>query len=492
METKEKFSKLAKINPFYRNLISSNFRIPPLGFANAALTPLMQVLNEAMGKEGEESFKLLSDRLDSVDFGNSNEAQALKMLAKCLLMYNCFGGRQNRYQNKHELSECSVEIRKYEAEVLKLFPDNTDLLLNFALFNISMKNTECAVELLNKVISINPEDPNANASLAFIYTVEEIWDKGEFFARKTLKLGLETKESKMFEMCLSACTFNQGKKVEGSTDFSMLYDDHSLNIDEKIKYLPQVNLKDFDHSSHDKPIIFIPCDGKYFLIHGIALVLSIFETNQGCVIHLHIMNPLPQIENILENLRSKADNIKIFYSSEIGDVNFYGGPSIYYAGLRLVRLYQLLSLNPNRISWIDVDSLIRKDIGQIKGINDHDLTISLFDNGITPYWEKVNCAFFTCKRTPEMLDFFRKIALFAIVNNKKKTYYWFSGQLFIAMLFDKMRDKLDINLTDDKVCYDTSHDEDSVVWGVMNEKTGSSKFNDYKQSFLDKYGIKLQ
>jgi hypothetical protein len=123
-------------------------------------------------------------------------------------------------------------------------------------------------------------------------------------------------------------------------------------------------------------------------------------------------------------------------------------------------------------------------------INDADWALSFFDDGNAPYWEMINCAMYTWKKSDAVLDLLERYAYFTAENIKQKTFYWFSGQIAVSMLYDKFKDKINIVKLTNHNLYDLDHNENSIVWGITNEKEDSKKYMDYKLGLLEKYGFK--
>lgn len=482
-----KYSILSNTNCYYRNVITSNISLP--AFSNDALQG-QQINNIAamlMQGEGEENYNKAIKALERLEFLKTNkEARAYRAVLMAAITYFCLGGIEKKYNQKYDFKKQKSKIEEYKNFALSVAPNNLHYNYLFALMEIKLGRTEEAVKLLENILKINPNIKEVFPILGFIYTIEQDWERGEFYSKKAHDLGLKLPND-IVELSLSTCGFKLGKNIEGKSDYKMISLE-KIDIDNVLNFFPKIE-GSLDHSFHNLPIIYIPCNTTYFFEHGLSLALSAIENCPDHAIHLHIMNPTEKLFECVEKLKEKFPNNIICLTTEIGDEQKYGGKTIYYPGIRPARLYQILKANNHRITLIDADSLFKNNLNNVPQINDADWALSFFDDGNAPYWEMINCAMYTWKKSDAVLDLLERYAYFTAENIKQKTFYWFSGQIAISMLYDKFKDKINIVKLTNHNLYDLDHNESSIVWGITNEKEDSKKYMEYKLGLLEKYGF---
>ena len=229
---------------------------------------------------------------------------------------------------------------------------------------------------------------------------------------------------------------------------------------------------------------FIAADENYFNRHAIPLINSI-KTYFSYPIHFHLYNPSDFTKNFCSNnsisfsyeyfdtalvepafryykiplndneiIRRRSRMIKNFNNTS----NLYNDlVKTYYACVRFIRLYQLLS-KPTYIIMLDTDSLVRKNFE----LPNKDFDIHIYeknnDKNPFPYPQHLASTIFYTG-TDESYKLIRNHALILLDEFNKDTYYWFLDQetLDKCLIYYKTN-----NL--DKSFVDFNMENDSYIW----------------------------
>lgn len=286
-------------------------------------------------------------------------------------------------------------------------------------------------------------------------------------------------------------TYEQGLPIEGAFDFASIHIDAQAQINEALTFLPAVELSQFQHPQHNKPILFIACDRNYFFKHTIALIWSLVETQCQYAIHVHIFNPDFQIiNNVAKSIQEQITPISLVFSYEQVNVENYTTPSVYFSCVRFCRLYQLSVVNPhNTIIMVDADVLFRKIPENLISLKEEQVKIGFIYSEYEPLWDCTGAGVTYYKPASVTQAFLSTVALVIIENIRKKTARWFLDQVALFVAHQKLKQADCFQFLSTQQYFNQKFDDDAVIWAVVNKlKTQKNRYNDYKQQLLAKYG----
>jgi hypothetical protein len=365
---------------------------------------------------------------------------------------------------------------------------------NFALMNLRLGNIENGVALLENTIETNPNVLGAHSSLAIIYTFGRKWEKGAYHAMRVLQDNLADWHCSLLLMnCLITCTFRMGRYDQCPISLQALKEDGRC-LDQMMDFLPILEPSAFDHTDHDKPIIFVFCDGKYFTRHSVNLILSICDTNDDVVIHVHIVNADDAEKVVAESLKEKIP-LKLVTSYEYVNIDNYpsGMPpandKIYYSCVRFFRLYQMVMVNKNTIIMSDADVVFRKNIKELPEVFDETYKMGLVSHDAPQLWEKITALFSFFKQSKETESYLRIVSAIILDNMKNQTSYWFLDQFALSLTYETLENHDAIKLYKAPLLNDLNCSDDAVTWALVNHEEDPEKFTEYVKYLREKYQI---
>jgi tetratricopeptide (TPR) repeat protein len=434
--------------------------------------------------------KIILQKIDKFNFSiGEKENKSFKALLKACL-YLIFYSDEAIYSQSIINNE-STEIISLKQECLGFNLPIGEYYYVFALLEIKLRNISEAIELLKKALSLNPKLANAYAVLGYIHTFEHEWQKAKPYLEICVKNRIDINHQKLIDLCYSACRFFLGEEdVSGISDFSYITSKEKIDGEKYYLTLPKIDEQPFDHSDHNRNIIVVPSDSNYFIEHSLALILSIYDRCAEIMIHVHIYNPDERVLETRKKLEKLIGEERVRFSFEEIKPGEVGDTSFYFSSGRIFRIYRMLKINQDkRITLLDADSLCRKDIDKLPGINDGDWVMSERENGNTPPWEELNGAISTWRYSEENIDLLSRNLAFSLENIKNNRFYWFTGQLAHTFLHHIFKDQIKVKMVEDSLYYDIKHGDDAYIWGVTNHKNASEKYNTYKKEILAKYGF---
>jgi len=133
----------------------------------------------------------------------------------------------------------------------------------------------------------------------------------------------------------------------------------------------------------------------------------------------------------------------------------------YCANIRIKVILNLLKEKRDKLVYIDVDSLVRRDLGELDELFDkHDILVR-FDSPL-----KIMSGLIGVKNTPETIGFFEEFD-----QNLKKTKYctWGEDQTFFFTLYKKS--EKDLNFFNVDLPYlDWDFNTDSIIWTAKGKR----------------------
>lgn len=487
--TSPDYSRFLHVYGFYQDVCTRQFVLP------ASLTkqlPNPAMLQKALQLVQHGDPNMARQVLSQTQFGLAPALeQSLKLMLETVAYMSMPDARKNSYDtNRENFLQHASSITQLQEECLKLTPNIAEFWHNFGLANIKLDRVEEGVECLQKALELSPYQAKTHACLALIYTQCHAWERGLHHARQAFAANEEL-DGGLIDMCLSTCSYKLGLPAEGLTRFVALEEHYPVSVEAALAFFPPVDTASLDHSAHDKPVIYLPCDAGYFIRHGLALICSIHKHSPDYAIHVHLFNPDAAAGQALETVRKAVAPVEIYLSEEGVLVQDYTThPGNYFSTIRDCRLYQLVAQNPHRFIRLDVDILLNKPIETLP-INDKDMALGVYSDDTVPFWEMIAGGVYSFKRSEASLDLLKKLTLLIEDNFRTCHYRWFSGQLLMSVLYETYLQNRDDIFCPMRVAdsFDVTHREDATLWTVTSDKKSCARYLCYKHDLLREYGL---
>ena len=160
------------------------------------------------------------------------------------------------------------------------------------------------------------------------------------------------------------------------------------------------------------PLVFVGCDSAYLTEHGLPFALSLVQNSPGTRLHVHLVNPDSAAEAILGRIAHALAGTTLTRTEESFD--FTGLPleftRSYCASIRFVRLLQLLRAVRRSVLLLDIDVLVRGDLGLVKAAAEgHDCGIHTRFQSRRKR-ERLFASVFHAEPTPATLSYLEDVA----------------------------------------------------------------------------------
>jgi len=467
------YSRILKVSKYYRHILTSQLLIPD--FARRELLPgsrlgaLLQNINSGT----EASVRNYQTGLPT------GKAKAFKSMIMAML---CAKLRATD-------PLCIPELDNLHTECIKHDPQSCQYRFNFAMLYLALDAVDrCMFELV-ETVRLFPEFGEAQAALALLYTLSEEWNKGLEHARTALACGAEIRPQ-LVDLCLSSCSFKLNQAIEGAFDYTSLDKYDPERLIETLGRLPAVDPAQLDHSEHDKKVVFVYADERYYYEHALALICSLRDTGADWVVHLHLCNPSARLLQDIPRLQQLVTPMLIHYSFEHVDTTRFGDAGLYHSCMRFCRLYQFVAANLHTVIMVDADVLFIRNPDGLTGLADQEKVIGLTATACEPFWATIRAGFCFFRRSDAALTFLGQLAQFIADNLLSGKGHWFLDQMGLSLLYEKIPDQKSIAVLPASECCDSSYGDDAAIWAIVNDKTTMGKYNTRKLEVLKRYGIK--
>ena len=469
---KQPYDRVLRVSEYYRYILTSQLLVPD--FAKTELLPdrALGALLQCIGEGTENAIRNCHLNL------SNSRSNALKSMILAML----------RTKRSTEFADRIADLDKLKAECLKNDPGVGHYRYNFAMLYLSVGVVSRCVFELEEMLTLFPGFGQAHAALALLYTISEEWSSGLLHARAALARHIELRPQ-LLDLCLSSCSFKLEKPVEGIFNYSAL-DENNQGFQAQISSeLPSIDHAQIDHAGHDKKILFIYADDRYFYEHVLALICSLRVTGTDWVLHLHLCNPSTKLFRDLETLRQLVAPLVIRYSVEHVHIAQYGDAALYHSCMRFCRLYQLVSENPHTIVMVDADVLFIRNPEELAGLNDPCKTIGLAVTACEPFWATVRAGFCFFRRSEAALEFLGRLATYIYDNLLSRKGHWFLDQMGLSVLFAQWNKRQSVVVLPAIECCDSTYNDNAVIWAIVNDKVSMGKYNYRKLNLLKQYGL---
>lgn len=315
----------------------------------------------------------------------------------------------------HEAGQIDAATARYDA-ILVSAPDNPDALYLRGTLAAQQEDHDTAEALLSRALEAAPRVPAVHNNLGIVMRARGRWDDAAARFRRALVLNPRYPEAlanlgatlysqgaideavaayrKALEIqpVFSQALFELGSIAFERQDFDEAADllrrtaqadpenrgyaascvigdpfapmTDPARLDTMLGDLPAVEGGFPDTAEGNGPVVMVACDHAYFAQFGKALALSLNQNAPGMRVHLHIFDPVPEIETEIEQLRTQLGNTSLTATWE----GTRGAGPAYFASIRFVRLFQLYDSSASDVLSLDADSLVLRDLGAVSKI----------------------------------------------------------------------------------------------------------------------------
>jgi tetratricopeptide (TPR) repeat protein len=247
---------------------------------------------------------------------------------------------------------------------------------------------------------------------------------------------------------------------------------------------PVVNLVHAEFSAD--PIIYLSCNYDYFADFGRPMLLSINEVARNAQVHLHIMDPPPDIATRISDFQKLIPNTNLAVSAETVGVIEKGvnAARCYYHAVRFIRLYDHLKHYRRPLWLMDVDAVLNRDPQvMFESASDADIAFRARPGRWEP-WNQHNASVLGINPTPLGFEYLRLVAAYVAEFYAKDRLRWGIDQLAMYGVHEYMRDAgraPNVKLLDDRAV-DYEANDDGFVWC----NSGKGKFEQIQRLKLGK------
>lgn len=378
-----------------------------------------------------------------------------------------------------DLAFCSA---KTAAELLCQCP-GCHYLLGFVA--LKQRNWAQAFSSWEEAVRLDTSLAKVHAGLALLYAIERRNEEAEMSAVSALSSGAEV-DSGFVGLALWQAKAEQGKPWDGTR----FHDPGDVGeLDAVVSQFATMTISYVSPSfDRDSPVVFISSDVKYFYKFTLAQILSLLCLGGDFVLHVHVVNPDPQVLPTLQRISTNFPDFCFKLTAEVVDVKTLLLPRTYYSSVRFIRLWQAMQGQARRYVLTDADVLFNRPVIELlNAVTDVDAGLSTFPDD--PAWQRycAACGVYSPKGGASVLA---RTAWLIAQNLLNGHGHWFLDQvsLFVAERRRKNDEKI-VELPANMFC-DIDCKDNSVVWCVSNNKSNAAnRFNLRREALLDEYGL---
>lgn len=211
------------------------------------------------------------------------------------------------------------------------------------------------------------------------------------------------------------------------------------NINIKIGEHGDIYVKNKHHQFSDI-FYFISADKKYWNLYGRYILESISRNVKIKNVHAHVIDPDKETIIMIESISIDYDikiNLSFEYSPEFNDNDML---KTYFSCARFLRAPEIMEIYKCAMLMIDIDSVVVRDITDVKGWNERDLIISQSEK-LGPWRQFIAAAIFA-KYNEKSITYLEMVGNY-IKNAFSSGYaFWTLDQaaLYCAFTYLKMYD----------------------------------------------------
>lgn len=339
---------------------------------------------------------------------------------------------------------------------------------------------EQAISLIESNFSLLIDVPVVFKILLLVCILEEDYAYALILAKRMAENSYLVGEDPLALLMLVTTIFKSGGFPDSYIDFTSLVADNISLPFENYHWLLHRDV------NNKKPTVLISCDVKYYNVHAIYLLYSLYETNKDSLnVHIHVYDIDDNTLNDIKDKKKQFPELNISCSMEVvGDIN---GVNVHYASRRFVFASYFLSVCEGPLLIMDADCLVRKNWSAIENFIDLSGDLLITKSDCSPFWEQVFAGFVYLKGGELSKKFIKKVADFIWGNLEKNNVVWFLDQVALSAVVDKMPEINAIPRIDTTLACDTNYRESSFSWVITTVKDASNRYSEYKSELVEKY-----
>jgi hypothetical protein len=156
-------------------------------------------------------------------------------------------------------------------------------------------------------------------------------------------------------------------------------------------------------------VLFAACDVPYFLEHGQPLLASVAAHDPDLPVHIHLYDPTEAVFRICQQVKDTL-GIEFSFTWEIPPASLEPAKQArYFASIRFARLFQLMQASGRDFFAVDVDSLVRGDLGSILSQVEGDLGL-FFRLKRRTFDARIKAGALFCRSTPATMYYLHELS----------------------------------------------------------------------------------
>ncbi|ACT06440.1 conserved hypothetical protein [Dickeya chrysanthemi Ech1591] len=469
----ENYIKTKSAHQYYRDVFSREIMLGGIGDLPK------DIIIELIVKKSCDLYALNKKLIESQSNLPENQDAALKLVLQAIALSNLaldekWGGQQVRLPDDYVESIINSLI-----EAITLAPSVEYLVASIQLL-FRVGAIEHAIALIENNFSLLADVPVVFKILLLACIIEENYDYAFILAKRMSENSYLIGEDPLSLLMVVATIFKNGGYPSDYIDFTSLI---SRNISlpyEGYKWLLNKSQK------NNRPTVLISCDVKYYHIHAVFLLYSLYETNKNTLdVHLHVYNIDDETHEDIKKRKLQFPELNISCTTETFD-NVHG-MNVHFASRRFVFASYFLSTTENPLLILDADCLVKNNWSLIEDTVDLSNDILITKDDSAPFWEKVFAGFVYLKHGEISATFINKVAQFIWDNLRKNHVVWFLDQVALSAAVDEIPAMKDFPRISTSLACDVNHRENSFAWVVTTVKDAKNRYLEYKNYLFEKY-----
>lgn len=278
----------------------------------------------------------------------------------------------------YELDLAAALMRKMFQENKELAADRPDLVVMEAQILSCLDRTVPVIERLKPLIEADPANEEAAITIANAYSVRGEFDK----ARRALAQSLQPENKPEVISALGVAIGRSGAKEWGAkaiaraqtrgadplgTFWLAQFDKNEVKRSARLFNASEVTLP---KEAAERVTVFVCMDTSYCLRYLGSLAASIAKNSPETNLHVHIVNPHDEARDCLRTAREILGADRVSHGFETARLVDFDPDQrkTYFASIRFVRLAEVMRDAPGTYFEMDVDNLVRGDVGVARAL----------------------------------------------------------------------------------------------------------------------------
>lgn len=364
----------------------------------------------------------------------------------------------------HSKSVSREELSWSMRSLLHLYPRDDMMLLFFARLYISKELYGEAQNCLTMACHANPENSTAWALQGLIAALANDHGRVLECSEKAIKLG-----NNLHNSMPKAWLFT--KLLFGRTGQFQIFSS-SLLFDETVAQQRNHNVTVHRQPSvlNNGRVLLFSCDESYFEKFGKILLTSIGDVEQDLTLHVHIIGPMRNILNWIDEYTTHF-RFELIVSNEEPPADLQKNLS-FLASCRFLRAPMFMRKFQRAYSIVDTDALL-VNVDKFKKVTEHNHSVVLSYDLNGPVWDYMYAGFSYFPFTDQGLsvaDFCSNFLTKMFTGDRRG--FWYVDQLALFGAYVKYSHV--IKLIDNKESADPYYNPEAMFWSLSNDKSESA------------------